>query len=172
MATAAARRASDDDLWVCCASRMAHTTDIRVSRPHRAEKPKVLPSSCGSEFVRRFGGHRIGARRRRVDPRVNRAGGQHCPPRVLRALRRRPFRCISRIPRGHSRGARAQIVKMPNARAEKCESLRYARCLIESRCVRGSRRRSLYGPQARRPHFGRRPRTPPPQGCGPVPRTG
>jgi hypothetical protein len=71
MATAAARPASHDDVWVCWANRVAHTTHIRVSRPHRAEKPNVHPPSCGSEFVRRFGGHRIGARRRRIDSRVN-----------------------------------------------------------------------------------------------------
>jgi hypothetical protein len=109
MATAAARRASDDDLWVCCASRMAHTTDIRVSRPHRAERPQVHPPSCGSEFVRRFGGHRIGARRRRVDPRVNRAGAAALAANpILRADA--THRGISRTPRPQSRGARAQIV--------------------------------------------------------------
>ena len=147
MATAAARRASDDDLRVCCASRVARPTDIRISRPHRAQRPNVHPPSCGAEFIRRFGGHRIGARRPRVDVKD---------------------RGMSRLPRCDSRVARARVAKNAHGMRVGFGSTRYARCLIERRCVRVSRRRSSYGPQARRPHFGRRPRIPPPQGCGPA----
>ena len=86
MATAAARRASDDDLRVCCASRVARPTDLRISRPHRAQRRNVHPPPCGAEFVRRFGGHRIGARKPRVDVKD---------------------RGMSRLPRCDSRVARA-----------------------------------------------------------------
>ena len=93
MATAAARRASDDDLRVCCASRVARPTDIRISRPHRAERPNVHPPSCGSEFVRRFGGHRIGARRPRVDVKTVVCRGCRDVTAELRgrALQKRPW---------------------------------------------------------------------------------
>jgi hypothetical protein len=86
MATAAARRASDDDLRVCCASRVARPADIRISRPHRAEKPNVPPPSCRAEFVRRFGAHRIGARRPRVDVKDRGMSRlPRCDRRVVRA---------------------------------------------------------------------------------------
>ena len=66
MATAAARRASDDDLWVCGANRVAHSADIRISRPHRAERPNVYPYHRAERIHSSVWRASIGARRPRV----------------------------------------------------------------------------------------------------------
>ena len=77
----------------CDARIERHIPLIFVYRVHVERKdPNVHPPSCGAEFVRRFGGHRIGARGPRVDVKD---------------------RGMSRLPRCDSRVARAALPKPP-----------------------------------------------------------